>query len=41
VKPWPVNWLDRALPSPWGVMADDLAAGLYAGLCMTILSRII
>ncbi|MBF0096212.1 MAG: phosphatidylglycerophosphatase A [Magnetococcales bacterium] len=41
VKPWPVNWLDRALPSPWGVMADDVAAGLYAGLCMTVLSRII
>ncbi|WP_130470177.1 phosphatidylglycerophosphatase A [Candidatus Magnetaquicoccus inordinatus] len=40
-KPWPVNWLDRELPSPWGVMADDLAAGLYAGLSMTLLARII
>ncbi|MBF0184203.1 MAG: phosphatidylglycerophosphatase A [Magnetococcales bacterium] len=40
VKPWPVNWLDRQLPSPWGVMADDLAAGLYAGLCITVIARI-
>ena len=40
-KPWPVNWLDRALPDPWGVMADDLAAGAYAGLCLMILARIL
>lgn len=28
LKPWPVNWLER-LPRGWGIMADDLAAGLY------------
>ncbi|MBF0188464.1 MAG: phosphatidylglycerophosphatase A [Magnetococcales bacterium] len=36
-KPWPVNWLDRTLPCPWGVMLDDLAAGLYAGVLLAIL----
>ncbi len=40
-KPWPVHWLDQALPSPWGVMADDLAAGLYAGLGVMVLARMI
>lgn len=39
-KPWPVSWLDRSLASPWGVMADDLAAGLYAGGCIMVLARI-
>ncbi len=29
-KPWPVGWLDRRLPGAWGVMMDDLAAGLMA-----------
>ncbi len=29
-KPWPVGWLDRNLPGAWGVMADDLAAGLLS-----------
>ena len=27
-KPWPVGWLDRNVPGVWGVMLDDLAAGL-------------
>ncbi len=29
-KPWPVGWLDRNLPGAWGVMADDLAAGVLS-----------
>lgn len=29
-KPWPVGWLER-LPGAWGIMVDDLAAGLLAG----------
>ncbi|MEO5363720.1 MAG: phosphatidylglycerophosphatase A [Magnetococcus sp. DMHC-8] len=40
-KPWPVSWLDRELSSPWGVMADDVAAGLYAGWVLLILARMI
>lgn len=30
-KPWPIGWLER-LPGSLGIMADDLAAGLVAGL---------
>jgi phosphatidylglycerophosphatase A len=29
LKPWPVSALER-LPGGWGIMADDLAAGLLA-----------
>ncbi|WP_299617075.1 phosphatidylglycerophosphatase A [Pelagibius sp.] len=31
-KPWPVSWADRALPGAWGIMLDDVFAGLYAAL---------
>ncbi len=30
-KPWPVNWFER-LPGAHGIMADDMVAGLAAGL---------
>ncbi|MBF0421539.1 MAG: phosphatidylglycerophosphatase A [Magnetococcales bacterium] len=36
-KPWPVSWIDRTLPGGWGIMADDLAAGVYARLLVTVL----
>ncbi len=31
VKVWPANWLDRNIKGAWGIMLDDLAAGVYAG----------
>lgn len=27
-KPWPISWLDRELGGGWGVMLDDIAAGV-------------
>ena len=33
LKPPPAPWLER-LPDGWGIMADDLAAGIYACLCL-------
>lgn len=30
-KPWPVSWLDRRVKGGWGVVGDDVAAGLMAG----------
>ena len=29
-KPWPVSWADQKLPGAWGIMLDDVLAGLYA-----------
>ncbi|MEO1688371.1 MAG: phosphatidylglycerophosphatase A [Pseudomonadota bacterium] len=34
-KPWPINALER-LPGAWGVMADDLLAGLFAALLVAL-----
>jgi len=30
VKPWPVGWADRHLKGAFGIMADDIIAGIYA-----------
>lgn len=38
VKPWPVNRLEH-LPGGLGIMADDLAAGIYAGIALIVVSR--
>jgi len=35
-KPEPVNMLQK-LPAGWGVMADDLMAGVYANLVLQVL----
>ncbi len=28
-KPWPIGWLDRRVGGGWGIMLDDIVAGLY------------
>ena len=33
-KPFPIGWLEHRRPVGWGIMADDLAAGLAANLCL-------
>lgn len=35
-KPWPVVWADRELPGGLGVMADDMIAGLMAGVSVAL-----
>ncbi len=30
LKPWPVCWADQQLPGGWGIMLDDMLAGVYA-----------
>jgi phosphatidylglycerophosphatase A len=31
LKPWPANFIDRAVTGGFGVMLDDVVAGVYAG----------
>jgi phosphatidylglycerophosphatase A len=35
LKPWPARDLER-LPGGWGIMADDVAAGVYAHLALRV-----
>lgn len=39
VKPWPICKLEK-LPKGWGVLADDLMAGVYAAIVLQIIIRL-
>ena len=32
LKPWPIRWLDRRVHGGFGIMVDDLLAGVFAAL---------
>lgn len=38
-KPPPVRWLDERVPGAWGVMLDDLAAGVIGAAILVALDR--
>ncbi len=38
-KPFPVRQAER-LPGGWGIVADDLAAGLYGAIVLTLLRQL-
>jgi len=35
VKPWPIRKLEK-LPKGWGILADDLLAGVFAAIVLLI-----
>lgn len=39
VKPPPVRWLDENLPGGWGVVLDDIAAGIMGAAVMWALAH--
>ena len=41
VKPPPANWFDSKLKNGYGVVLDDVAAGVYAWLCLFVVSRLL
>lgn len=38
VKVWPSNWVERNWKRGWGIVMDDVVAGLYAGVATVIVS---
>jgi phosphatidylglycerophosphatase A len=40
VKPWPIRKLER-LPAGWGILADDLAAGVYSAILVFIAMKLL
>ena len=40
VKPWPIRRLEK-LPGGWGILADDLLAGLFAVIFIMLLSQLV
>lgn len=39
-KPFPIRYFDRRLKNGWGVMFDDLLAGVYTVIVIKVLERI-
>lgn len=39
-KPWPIRWLDAQVHGGFGIMLDDLLAGLYAAALLVLASFI-
>jgi phosphatidylglycerophosphatase A len=39
LKPWPANWADRSVKGGFGVMLDDVFAGIYAALVLWGIQR--
>lgn len=35
-KPWPIRWLDRRVKGGMGVMIDDVVAGVFAAVVLTL-----
>jgi phosphatidylglycerophosphatase A len=36
LKPWPIKWLDRHVVGGFGIMLDDVVAGIFAALVLRI-----
>lgn len=34
VKPWPISWVDRRVHGGFGIMVDDVLAGLFAAVAL-------
>lgn len=37
LKPYPIGWLDKKVSGGFGVMVDDLVAGVYAVVCLELI----
>ena len=38
LKPWPINWLDKKVHGGFGIMIDDVLAGIYALLVLQLIA---
>lgn len=34
IKPWPIKWLDQKVHGGFGIMIDDVLAGVFALICV-------
>jgi phosphatidylglycerophosphatase A len=41
LKPWPINWVDRNIHGGFGIMLDDVLAGLASCLVLHLVARLI
>lgn len=41
LKPWPIAWMDQRVKGGFGIMLDDLAAGIYSLICLQLIAYIL
>lgn len=41
LKPWPVHASESWLPSGWGIMIDDVLAGVWALICVSVVTAVV
>mgnify|MGYP003115936673 FL=1 len=37
LKPWPISWIDKRVSGGWGIMLDDVVAGLFGALAISLI----
>ena len=37
-KPWPIRWIERRFQGGFGIMLDDVAAGIFALICLQLIA---
>ncbi|HEX7816366.1 phosphatidylglycerophosphatase A [Dyella sp.] len=40
-KPWPIGWVDRRVKGGFGVMIDDVIAGVFAAIVLALLGYLL
>lgn len=40
-KPFPVRWVERRFPGGWGIVLDDVVAGVYANAALWIVLMVL
>ena len=41
LKPWPIRWIDRKVSGGFGIMLDDIVAGIFANLAVHLVLAIV
>ena len=41
LKPFPINWIDKKIKNSFGVIFDDIIAGIYSVICLIITNEFI
>ena len=41
LKPFPISWIDKKINNYFGVILDDIVAGIYSIICLIIINELI
>jgi len=41
LKPFPANWIDKNLKNSYGVILDDIVAGIYTIITLTLINAFV